>query len=145
MQQQLSSSVKAACGVTLYPDSCYDSLVPLLKSPNFNPYHLFKLSMQVAIDELSKASDNFINKLNITDQKTLLAIESCNELLSLALDHLNASLSVNDKDLLDGIHDLITWLSSAGTYQQTCIDDLQIASTTLATLVNQNFKNSGHI
>ncbi|KAL8552594.1 hypothetical protein ACS0TY_001328 [Phlomoides rotata] len=147
----VSSSVKAACGLTLYPDSCYNSLLPaLLKSPNFNPHHLYKLSLQVAINELSKASDSFVENgvkmLNITDQKTLFAIESCHQLFTLALDHLNTSLSSlslnDDKELLDGIDDLKTWLSSAGTYQQTCIDELESASTSLATFVQENCKNS---
>lgn len=141
-----SASIKAACSATLYPDSCYDSLAAIQKSPNFNLRDLYKLSVQVAIDELSKASNNFVEngvkKLNITDKKTLLAIESCNELFSLALDHLNSSLSVKDKDLLDGFDDLKTWLSSAGTDQQTCMDELETVSTFLTNFVRENFKNS---
>ncbi|KAL0403081.1 UNVERIFIED_CONTAM: putative pectinesterase/pectinesterase inhibitor 46 [Sesamum radiatum] len=75
-------------------------------------------------------------------QRTLAAIQSCQELLSLALDHLNSSLSVEDLKFLEVFDDLRTWLSSAGTYQQTCIDELEYASTGLSTFLNDNFKNS---
>ncbi|KAL0382305.1 UNVERIFIED_CONTAM: putative pectinesterase/pectinesterase inhibitor 46 [Sesamum calycinum] len=142
--QSPSSTIKAICSSTLYPDSCYNSLAPTVKSGSVKPQDLYKLSVQVAMDELSKASKNFdgIKKLNITDQRTLAAIESCQELLSLALDHLNSSLSVEDVKFLEVFDDLRTWLSSAGTYQQTCIDELEYASTGLSTFINDNFKNS---
>ncbi|GFP88305.1 putative pectinesterase/pectinesterase inhibitor 24 [Phtheirospermum japonicum] len=141
-----SSTIKAICNTTLYPDSCYTTLSPLLKSGNVNPQDLFKLSVQVAIDELATASKNFAEngakQLNITDQPTLAAIASCQELFSLALDHLNNSLSIKDVKLLEAFDDLMTWLSSAGTYQQTCIDDLEGASSGISRFANDNFKNS---
>ncbi|KAL2248597.1 probable pectinesterase/pectinesterase inhibitor 46 [Sesamum indicum] len=139
-----SSNIKAICSSTLYPNSCYNSLAPIVKSGSVKPQDLYKLSVQVAMNELSKASKNFdgIKKLNITDQRTLAAIESCQELLSLALDHLNSSLSVEDLKFLEVFDDLRTWLSSAGTYQQTCIDELEYASIGLSTFMNDNFKNS---
>ncbi|KAI3458257.1 hypothetical protein Pfo_014920 [Paulownia fortunei] len=144
--KSVSSSIKAVCNVTLYPDSCYNSLAPLVKSGNFKPQDLYKLSVLVAINELSKASKNFVEngvkKFNITDQMTLAAIDSCQELFSLALDHLNNSVSIKDMKLLEAFDDLRTWLSSAGTYQQTCIDELGSASSVLSSFVNENFKNS---
>ncbi|KAL0317700.1 UNVERIFIED_CONTAM: putative pectinesterase/pectinesterase inhibitor 24 [Sesamum angustifolium] len=117
-----SSTIRAVCNVTLHPDSCYNSLAPLAKSGNFKPQDLYKLSIQVGIDELSKASKNFVEhgvkKFNITDKRTLAAIDTCQELFSLALDHLNNSLSIKTTNLL-ALDDLTTWLSSRGTYQQT--------------------------
>lgn len=142
----ISSTIKAACGVTLYPDSCYATLSPLVKSRNIKPQEIYKLSVQVSIDQLSKASDSFLGnvaaKLNITDPRALAAIESCRELSSLALDHLNSSLSVDDATLLDAVHDLRTWLSSAVTYQETCLDELSGATAALIDLANESFKNS---
>ncbi|KAK6117888.1 hypothetical protein DH2020_048388 [Rehmannia glutinosa] len=146
--QSLSTTIKSVCSATLYPDSCYNSLAPLVKSGNLKPQDLYKLSVQIAIDELSKASKNFVDdgiikKFNITDEKTILAIESCQELFSLALDHLNKSMSLRDMKFFEAFDDLRTWLSSAGAYQQTCIDELENASNFgLSTFINQNFKNS---
>ncbi|KZV36938.1 putative pectinesterase/pectinesterase inhibitor 46-like [Dorcoceras hygrometricum] len=142
----VSSSIKAMCNLTLYPDSCYSSMAPLMKSNYFQPQDFFKLSVQVAIDELAKASTNFTEnvskKLNITDNSTLSAIEICEELFSLALDHLNNSISIKNSNLLEAFNDLKTWLSSAGTYQQTCMDELENASNELKAFTNDTFKNS---
>ncbi|KAL2454930.1 putative pectinesterase/pectinesterase inhibitor 46 [Abeliophyllum distichum] len=144
--QSISSSIKAICNVTLYPDSCYNSLFPLVKSGNVQPEDIFKLSVQVVINELTKISNNVIEngikKFNVSDKMTLAAIESCQELLSLSLDHLNKTLSLKDMKLLEAFDDLRTWLSSAGTYQQTCLDGLNNASIALSSFVDQNIKNS---
>ncbi|CAL5394637.1 unnamed protein product [Camellia sinensis] len=127
--QSISTSVKAVCDVTLYPDSCFTSLKPLVNSTHVQPEDLFKLSIYVAINELSRASQYFCQNgvfKGVTDNMSLAALESCRELLDLALDHLNTSyLSTADLTtitLQDAFDNLKTWLSSAGTYQQTCID-----------------------
>ncbi|KAL7595237.1 hypothetical protein Lser_V15G31174 [Lactuca serriola] len=107
-------SIKAVCDSTLYPDTCYSSLAPLVNSTNIHPDQLLKLSFLVAIEELSKAS-------------TLPELKNCSELLELAIDHLNDTLStdIDLKSIGSLLDDLMTWLSAAGTYQQTCIDSIQ--------------------
>lgn len=110
------ASIKAVCDTTLYPDTCYSSLSPLVNSTNIQPDALLKLSVIVAIDELTKAS-------------ALLELKNCSELLDLAIDHLNDTLSsatnVDLKTIGSLFDDLMTWLSAAGTYQQTCIDSFE--------------------
>ncbi|XP_009614349.3 probable pectinesterase/pectinesterase inhibitor 46 [Nicotiana tomentosiformis] len=143
--KSFSTAIKAVCDVTLYPQSCYNSLGPLAKSDNLKPQDIYKLSVQVAINELSKASDEFFNMpqvKNISDPMAVKTLGSCHELLSLALDSLNESLSIPSKSLFDGFSDLKTKLSAAGTYQQTCIDgfgDITYASDT----ASNKLKNSG--
>ncbi|KAK9065075.1 hypothetical protein SSX86_016458 [Deinandra increscens subsp. villosa] len=114
--QSALASIKAVCDTTLYPDTCYTSLSPLVNSTHIAPDELLKLSVVVAINELAKVS-------------TLLELKNCSELLDLALDHLNDTLSsATDVDLVSVgsiLDDLMTWLSAAGTYQQTCIDSFQ--------------------
>ncbi|KAI7738007.1 hypothetical protein M8C21_006634 [Ambrosia artemisiifolia] len=114
--QSAMASIKAVCASTLYPDTCYTSFSPLVNSTHMQPDELVKLSVLVAINELSKAS-------------TRPELKNCSELLDLALDHLNDTLSsATDVDIksIDGLFDdLMTWLSAAGTYQQTCIDSIQ--------------------
>lgn len=146
--RSISSAVKAICNMTLYPDSCYSSLSPLIKSGDvgFQPQDIFRLSVQVAANELTNASREFngnggLKNLGISDNNTLAAIEGCQEMLILALDHLNTSLSTgNGLTLLDAFDDLRTWLSSAGTYQQTCIDGFENSS--LSSNVIETLKNS---
>ncbi|XP_071701819.1 putative pectinesterase/pectinesterase inhibitor 24 [Rutidosis leptorrhynchoides] len=111
--QSALASVKAVCDTTLYPDTCYTSLAPHVNSTHFQPDELLKFAIVVAINELTKVS-------------THVDLKNCSELLDLALDHLNDTLSsasnVDLKSLGSLFDDLMTWLSTAGTFQQTCID-----------------------
>ncbi|KAF3434319.1 hypothetical protein FNV43_RR25422 [Rhamnella rubrinervis] len=141
----LSTSVKAVCDVTLYPSSCYDSLSPLVNSTEVSPEKLFELSVQVALKELSKAAEYFSQHGlvgNVTDKMSVEALKNCAELMDLAADHLNSCLS-SDQSLYEAVDDLKTWLSSAGTSYQTCIDGLQEANKeSLITSVASYLKNS---
>ncbi|KAA8514779.1 hypothetical protein F0562_017958 [Nyssa sinensis] len=152
--QSLSTSIKAVCDVSLYPESCYSSLAPLYNnSSQINPEELFKLSVRVAMSELSKASqyfsaDNGGFSCIIRDKMWVAALESCGELLDLALDHLNSTSSSSwdmgggGLALPEAVDDLRTWLSAAGTYQQTCIDGFENATGNLKATVFQYLKNS---
>ncbi|XP_057470639.1 probable pectinesterase/pectinesterase inhibitor 46 [Actinidia eriantha] len=150
--QSVSTSVKAVCDGTLYPDSCYSSLNPLVhSSQDDQPVKLFKLSVQVAKDELSRASQFFSENgpllpKGITDDKmSIAALKSCRELLGLALDHLESSLStMGDLSLFEAMEDLKTWLSSAGTCQQTCMDgfDHNASLESLKISVSKYLQNS---
>lgn len=117
--QSLASSVKAVCDVTLYKDACYNTLGPLVRSGKVQPGELFMLSINVALTEVSRAAKGFSEQggfegLNV-DNRTKEALKNCKELLGLAVDHLNSSLSSGGKSsLLDVLEDLKTWLSAAG-------------------------------
>ncbi|KAJ6311266.1 hypothetical protein OIU77_013104 [Salix suchowensis] len=129
----LSASVKAVCDVTLYKDSCYDSLAPVAKPDQIQPEELFRLAIQVAKNELSKASQHFSKDggalyNGVKDNMTIAALENCQELLSLALDHLDDSLQAgHGVNVIDIADDLRSWLSTSGTCYQTCIDGLSEA------------------
>ncbi|KAL7108476.1 hypothetical protein ACP275_06G114700 [Erythranthe tilingii] len=119
----------------------------MAESSNLKPQDIYKLSVQVAMHELSKASEIFssgyiVGKFNITDNRTAAAVEACHQLFDLALDHLNGSLVIQNMKICEAFDDLRTWLSSAGTYQQTCFDELESASGELNAFVHENFKNS---
>ncbi|OWM72627.1 putative pectinesterase/pectinesterase inhibitor 24 [Punica granatum] len=116
----LSTSVKAVCDVTLYKESCYNSMSQKVKPNQFvQPHDLFKLSVMVAMDELSKASEHISGQMKaMNDSAAAAAVDSCGELLDLAMDHLNGSYMSG----LDASDDLRTWLSTARTCLETCID-----------------------
>ena len=118
-QSAVSTSVKAVCDATLYKESCYSSLGHFVPSGQVQPEELFKLSIEVALNEVSKAIQYLSQKgvfEGVADKKTTAALENCGELLGLAADHLNNSLnSVENSSLLGVFEDLQTWLSSAGT------------------------------
>ncbi|KAK3228584.1 hypothetical protein Dsin_000465 [Dipteronia sinensis] len=116
------------CNETLYKETCYKSLGNGTRQMEYKDF--FKLSIKVALDELSKASEYFSKNASVfsgvNDKMTVTALNNCGELMSLALDHLNSSLSSSSvSSVLDAVNDLRTWLSSAGTYQQTCIDSFK--------------------
>ncbi|KAK3011662.1 hypothetical protein RJ639_010675 [Escallonia herrerae] len=141
--QSPSASIKAVCDGTLFSESCRSSLGPLVTSKLIQPQDLHKLSVQVAMDELSRVSHYFSENGGltnvITEKMGVEALQNCRELLGLALDHLNSSLSMSGVTVFEAIDDVVTWLSSAGTYQQTCIDGFDNA---LSTSVSQHLKNS---
>ena len=147
--QPISTSIKAVCDVTLYKDTCYSSLAPLANSSQFEPEDIFKLSMKVAITELSKASQYFskngIFKGEI-DKMSIAVLENCRELLSLAIDHLNSSLSSSSEvSVIQAVDDLRTWLSAAGTNQQTCIDGFEELKGDIETSVQDHLKYSSEL
>ncbi|KAK3228585.1 hypothetical protein Dsin_000466 [Dipteronia sinensis] len=123
-------SALTVCNETLYTETCYKSLGNSTNGGLMGFEDIFKLSIKVALDELSKASEYFSQNADVfsgvNDTMTITALKNCGELMSLALDHLNNSLSCSSvSSVLYAVDDLRTWLSSAGTCQQTCIDGFQ--------------------
>nr|KYP59699.1 Putative pectinesterase/pectinesterase inhibitor 24 [Cajanus cajan] len=146
--QSVSNSVKAVCDVTLYKDSCYSSLGSVVDSGQVRPEELFMLSMKVALSEVSKAVDYFSDHdhgvfKGLKGGRNKEALKNCRELLGLALDHLNSSLtSGENSSLLDVFEDLQTWISAAGTYQHTCIEGFENEKVALKSRVVSYLKNS---
>lgn len=128
-----SDSLKAMCSVTRYPDSCYSS-ISSAKGANLtnDPEKLFKFSLTVATDALSKVSaltDTFTIPSN--DKRLEEALKDCKELFDDAIDRFNDSLASmqagqGEKLLTPSkIDDLKTWLSAAVTDQETCLDGFE--------------------
>ncbi|XP_028803335.1 putative pectinesterase/pectinesterase inhibitor 24 [Neltuma alba] len=147
----ISASVKAVCDVTLYKDACYASLGRVVQPGQvMKPEDLFRLSLQVALDEVSNAADKYFSgkkgafkDLIGDDNRTMESFRNCKELLDLAIDHLNVSLSSGqNSSVLDLFEDLQTWLSATGTYQQTCIDGLEEAKGSIKNRISSYLKNS---
>ncbi|KAK0595284.1 hypothetical protein LWI29_005286 [Acer saccharum] len=128
----ISESLKAVCSSTQYPDSCYSSIASLEASNNntHDPELIFKLSLQVAINELTKIHDYPTKLMDQTnDERVKAALTVCRTVFDDALDHLNDSMSSmqQGEKLLSPskIDDIKTWLSSSITDQQTCLDSLK--------------------
>ncbi|OMO66001.1 Pectinesterase, catalytic [Corchorus olitorius] len=125
------ASLKTVCSVTQYPRSCYSSISSMANSNTTDPEILFKLSLQVAIDEVFKLSE-YPKKLKAeaNDSQWKSALEVCVDLFDDALDQLNDSATILEvgkgENLLttSKIDDLRTWLSSTSTDLETCVDTL---------------------
>jgi pectinesterase inhibitor-like protein len=113
-----ATSIKAICDFTSYPETCYSSLASLPNSTQVEPVAVFKLAIQVAMTELSNAAQRLSEPSVLggsADNRTAGALKICQELFSLAMDHLNLTLSAGSTSLFQVMDDLKTWLSSAGT------------------------------
>ncbi|CAH8260035.1 unnamed protein product [Arabidopsis lyrata] len=121
----ISVSVKAVCDVTLHKDKCFETLGSAPNASSLNPEELFKYAVKITITEVSKALNAFSSSLG--DEKNNITMNACAELLDLTIDNLNNTLTssanggVTVPELVD---DLRTWLSSAETYQETCVETL---------------------
>ncbi|PON78279.1 Pectinesterase inhibitor domain containing protein [Trema orientale] len=139
-----SASLNALCSVTQYPTSCLSSL----KSSNTSdPEILFKLSLHVAIEELSRLA-KYPKELiaQVNDTRVAKALNVCTEVLDDAVDRLNDSVSSmevgKEEKILSSskIDDIKTWLSATITDQETCLDaldELRLNSTLTPTLKTQ--------
>ncbi|KAA0053577.1 pectinesterase 3 [Cucumis melo var. makuwa] len=124
------ASLKTLCSVTQYPSSCQSSLQ---NSNTTDPVFLFKLSLRVATDSLSKLSDYTSNfNSNTGDPKVKAAIKICQSVFEDAIDTLNDTISSMEVDRHSEkflspsrIEDLKTWLSTTITDQETCLDALR--------------------
>ncbi|KAF5199556.1 Pectinesterase [Thalictrum thalictroides] len=154
--QSSSSSIKAICSVTQYPDSCFSSLSSSLlldsnqKAAAVDPQQLFKLSMQIAVNELSKLSslpDKLIPTID-DDPLVKAALQNCKDLFEDSIDELNSSMElVNQNQQLSSssikIEDIKTWVSTAITNQETCLDGLdETQKSDLLSQMKNAMKNS---
>ncbi|XWS70138.1 hypothetical protein CRYUN_Cryun03dG0023500 [Craigia yunnanensis] len=110
-----AEDINIICNVTWYPDFCDSSIAALRSSsndtnPNPGPAEIFTLSMQVALNH---------------------SLDDCETLFKDAIEYINESISSvqvgqYEKMLLvkAKINDMRTWLSSAITNQETCLDGL---------------------
>ncbi|RDX75484.1 Pectinesterase 3, partial [Mucuna pruriens] len=135
-----AASLKAVCDVTQYPNSCFAAISALPESNTTDPELLFKLSLRVAIDELSKLS-SFPSKLRANaehDERFQKAIDVCGSVIGDALDRLNDSVSslagASAGKVISpaSVTDVETWLSAVLTDQDTCLDALGELNSTAA-------------
>jgi len=132
--RSISSSIKAICSVTQYPDSCFTSISSMKGSNSTSdPEELFKLSLRVASDALSDLS-SLVDSVTVpsNDMRLKAAIGECKELFADSVDRLQDSISSmsptdpNERLLTTAkINDLRTWLSAAITNQETCLDGFE--------------------
>ncbi|KAJ4873506.1 putative pectinesterase/pectinesterase inhibitor 24 [Raphanus sativus] len=119
--EPISVSVKAVCDVTLHKDKCFETVGSAPNASSLNPEQLFIYAVKITIAEATKALNAFTSSGDNT------TMHACVELLDLTIDNLNNTLtssSNGDVTLPELVNDLRTWLSSAETYQDTCVETL---------------------
>nr|TKR71109.1 uncharacterized protein D5086_0000305330 [Populus alba] len=112
-----ATSLKAVCSVTQYPASCFSSISALEMGNTTYSAVLFKLSLRVAMNDLSKLKD-YPNKLIQSINDTILqdALKVCSTVFDDVVDRLNDSISSmvvgEGEQILSPakMNDLKTWL-----------------------------------
>lgn len=146
-----TESIQAVCSVTSYPDSCFASISSLeTKASNkTDPKELFRLSLLVAIDGLSKLSslpDQLMTRSN--DDRVKAALNDCRIVFEDAIDRLNDSISSlkagqGEKILSTAqINNIKTWISASLTDQDTCLNGLEELNSTLLEEVKTAIQNT---
>lgn len=110
-------SIQAVCSVTQYKESCDSSLAAMVSSGKTDPEELFKLSLKIAINELSNISsvpDSLAARAN--DDRVKAALMDCKSLFDSAIDQLNDSLS-----LMQPGKELIYLINHCGILFRTCL------------------------
>ncbi|XP_020578782.1 LOW QUALITY PROTEIN: probable pectinesterase/pectinesterase inhibitor 46 [Phalaenopsis equestris] len=146
----LQASVKAMCSTTLYPDSCYTSLVPVGRHQlrSLDPTALFRIAVQAAKNAISISSKLFDDPKIKEGIKsfTISSISDCSQLLSLAAAHIEDCTASPANFTSDSfVDDLKTWLSAAITDQDTCLDGLGNDLGQLKGNIAEAMKNSTEI
>ncbi|XXG53371.1 hypothetical protein AAC387_Pa03g1469 [Persea americana] len=145
-----ADSIQAICSVTQYKESCSSSLAAIQSSDKRDPEELFRLSLKIAMNELSNIStvpDSLAARAN--DARVRAALNDCKVLFDSAIGQLNDSLSLMQPGSGEGkilsntkLEDIRTWLSSAVTDQETCLDGLSQISVDFTQEMQKAMKNS---
>ncbi|KQK22060.1 probable pectinesterase/pectinesterase inhibitor 21 [Brachypodium distachyon] len=137
--QELSTSVKSIksfCEPVDYKEACESTLEKTAGNAT-STTELAKAIFKATSERIEQAvrESSVLNELK-HDQRTAGALNNCKELLNYAMDDLKTTFEqlggfemTNFKHALD---DLKTWLSSALTYQETCVDGFENTTTDAA-------------
>ncbi|CAN6320303.1 unnamed protein product [Urochloa humidicola] len=146
---EMSTSVKSIrsfCQPVDYRETCERALKAAAGNAT-SPVDLAKAIFKVTSDRIEKAvrESSVLNDLK-HDPRTSGALNDCKELLDYAIDDLKATFDrlggfemTNFKAAVD---DLRTWLSSALTYQETCLDGFEGTTTDAAAKMRKALNTS---
>ncbi|TKV96599.1 hypothetical protein SEVIR_9G438600v4 [Setaria viridis] len=139
-------SIKSFCQPVDYKETCERALEATAGNAT-SPTDLAKVIFKVTSDRIEKAAREsaVLNDLK-NDPRTSGALRNCKELLDYAIDDLKTTFDrlggfemTNFKAAVD---DLKTWLSSALTYQETCLDGFENTTTDAAAKMRRALNTS---
>ncbi|XP_023533011.1 probable pectinesterase/pectinesterase inhibitor 61 [Cucurbita pepo subsp. pepo] len=116
-----TQAISHACSHTLYPSLCRSSLLSFPGSLSADVHHLVHISLNLTLQHLTKAlyASSQIPVFQISNNPLAhSAYQDCIELLNDAVDAFSLSLFSTSASN----HDIMTWLSAALTYHDTCSD-----------------------
>ncbi|CAN4104691.1 unnamed protein product [Withania somnifera] len=121
-----SKSIQAMCQPTQYKDTCEKSLESAKNTSD--PKELVRKAFDNTVNEIASSIKNSAPfKEAANDPRTKNALEICDEVLDRSIEEIKRSVSEVDSNDLNKlikmyIYDVRSWLSSAVTFQETCLD-----------------------
>ncbi|KAJ8772109.1 hypothetical protein K2173_027286 [Erythroxylum novogranatense] len=124
--------IRTACGVTRYPEICYQSLSAYAQSIKTDPFQLANVALSVTMKEAQNTSTTVTKLLlesqNLTTKETN-AIRDCVENMKGSVSELKQSLvameDLKGPDFEMQISNIQTWVSAALTNEDTCMDGFE--------------------
>ncbi|KAL6902287.1 hypothetical protein ACP4OV_005163 [Aristida adscensionis] len=129
-------SIKSFCQSVDYPETCESALAQAAGNAT-SVTDLAKAIFKATSDRIEQAvrESSVLSELE-NDQRTSGALRDCRELLDYAVDDLWETFDklggFETFDFKRAVDDLRTWLSSALTYQETCLDGFEDTTTDAA-------------
>uniref|UniRef100_A0A1J3JT10 21 kDa protein n=1 Tax=Noccaea caerulescens TaxID=107243 RepID=A0A1J3JT10_NOCCA len=129
-----NSYVQNACSVTHYQDLCVQTLSPFSSVAKNSPSKWARAGVSVAISDNKDLLRYLLKTRRSTfGKRDRVALSDCRELLQDSLDNLHKSLAVlrslRASEFQRQMSDLATWLSTALTDKDTCLDGFEKTST----------------
>ncbi|KAL8217980.1 hypothetical protein R6Q57_021353, partial [Mikania cordata] len=138
--------IKKSCGLTTYPTLCFNSLSTRAAAIQTSPKLLAQTALSMTLDMTRTTSTSMVqlSKVHGMTPLEVVAMKDCMELLSDSAYELQKSLDEmtrpGSKDLGLVMSDIQTWVSSAMTDEDTCIEgfksDPKIKSVMRGKIVN---------
>ncbi|KAL5569975.1 hypothetical protein UlMin_026550 [Ulmus minor] len=128
---QTSNFIKSSCRATTYPAVCIQSLSSYASNIKQDPHQLAITALSVSLDRAQSAK-TFVSKMNKfkgLKKREYAAIKDCFEEMGDSVDRLTESIKElkgvgkrKGKDFLWHMSNVQTWVSSAITDENTCLD-----------------------
>ncbi|KAL3531468.1 hypothetical protein ACH5RR_010790 [Cinchona calisaya] len=128
MADDSTTYVEDACSVTRYHEICVHSLASFSNTAKRDPSKWARAGVSVTITQAKLVSQYLANlqSRNTTRGRNRVALSDCIELFQDTLDFLHGSLDVlrnfTGQDFNSQMEDVISWLSSALTDEDTCLE-----------------------
>ncbi|XP_043718086.1 pectinesterase inhibitor 7-like [Telopea speciosissima] len=133
--------IKTSCGVTLYPDLCFQTLSAYATSVHGSPRRLAQVALKVSLRSDRSSSDRVVSlsKENEMSPREAAAVADCVEMIGDSMDELQQSLKemkhLSGPDFYQKLSNIQTWVSAALTNEDTCMDGFE------GDAMNGNIKN----
>ncbi|KAL5569973.1 hypothetical protein UlMin_026548 [Ulmus minor] len=131
MKSNYTQFIKMGCGITLYPIVCFQTLSSYSEIIKTSPFELAYVALNVSLRS-SQSTSNLVTKLSKElnfSRREANALKDCVENMSDSIDQLRQSLAAMED--LEGpdfeleISNIETWVSSALTDEDTCMDGFE--------------------